>query len=89
VDDLIKWLLTTYYLLLTTYYLLLTTYKVDDLMKWRWALRGNFWFDAIRATERHCAVEDELLRRSAHAAHMCATYHLLLTTYHLPLATYC
>ena len=56
-------------------------------MKWRWALRGNFWFDAIRATERHCAVEDELLRRSAHAAHMCATYYLPLTTYYLLLTT--
>jgi hypothetical protein len=71
-----KWLLTTYYLLLTTYYLPPTTYKVDDLMKWRWALRGNFWFDAIKATERRCAVE------------LLTTYYLLLTTNYLLLTTY-
>lgn len=38
----------------------------------RWALRGNFWFDKIKATETPMCVDDELMRRSAHTAHMLA-----------------
>jgi hypothetical protein len=46
--------------------------QVDDLMKWRWALRGNFWFDRIKAAEMPLCVEDELMRRGAHTRHMSA-----------------
>ena len=46
--------------------------KVDDLMKWRWALRGNFWFHQIKAAEMPLCMDDELLRRGAHTRHMSA-----------------
>ena len=44
--------------------------KVDDLMKWRWALRGNFWFHQIKAAEMPLCMDDELLRRGAHTRHV-------------------
>ena len=44
--------------------------KVDDLMAWRWALRGNYWFDQIKATETPLRIDDELTRRKQPAANM-------------------
>ena len=27
----------------------------DDLKSWRWALRGNYWYEQILATDKHAA----------------------------------